>query len=282
LPVDLYVGGAEHAVLHLLYARFWAKVLYDAGLIKFKEPFLKLKTVGLILAPDGQKMSKSRGNVINPDDIVKKYGADSFRLYEMFMGPFDEAISWDVKGIVGMRRFLEKVRKLFGKEKAVVSIKEDKEIEKLIHKTIKKVTEDIENFRFNTAISALMILVNELQGKNYGIWHLKTLISLLAPFTPHFAEEIWQKLNPKPYTLKVSIHSQPWPKYDPKLAKEEIITLVIQINGKVRDKIEVEADISEEKAKELAISQEKIKKWIEKKEIKKVIFIPGKLINIVV
>jgi len=284
LPVDLYVGGAEHAVLHLLYARFWTKVLCDAGWIKFKEPFLKLRNQGLILAPDGQKMSKSRGNVINPDPLIEKYGTDAFRLYEMFMGPFDEPINWNTKGLIGMKRFLDKVWNLFGKEKSLIPTEEDREIEKLVHKTIKKVTEDIENFRFNTAISALMILVNEFQRKNYGIWHLKTLISLLAPFAPHFAEELWQKyfVKTSTFSLQTSILRYPWPKYDPKLIKEEIITLVIQVNGKVRDKIEVEADISEEKAKELAISREKIQKWIEGKEIKKVIFVPGKLINVVV
>jgi len=284
LPVDLYVGGAEHAVLHLLYARFWTKVLYDAGWIKFQEPFLKLRNQGLILAPDGQKMSKSRGNVINPDPLIEKYGADAFRLYEMFMGPFDEPITWDIKGIVGTKRFLDKVWNLFGKEKSVISEKEDREFEKILHKTIKKVTEDIENFRFNTAVSALMILVNELQNRNYGIWHLKTLLLLLAPFTPHISEELWQKYFVQGGTLNIrnSIHYQLWPKWNPKLVKEETITLVIQVNGKVRDKVEVEADISEEKAKELAISREKIKKWIGGKEIKKIIFVPGKLINIVV
>jgi len=283
LPVDLYVGGAEHAVLHLLYARFWHKFLYDLGFVSTKEPFLKLKNVGIILAPDGQKMSKSRGNVINPDEFLEKYGADSFRLYEMFMGPFSEAIAWDIKGIIGTKRFLEKIWKLFGKEKSVIFAEENKRLEKLIHKTIKKVTEDIENFRFNTAISALMILVNELQEKNYGIWHLKSLIYLLAPFAPHFAEELWQKyFVRKKFSFKKSIHNQPWPRCDARLVKEERITLIIQINGKVRDKVEVEADISEEKAKELAISREKIQKWLERKEIKKVVFVPGKLINIVV
>lgn len=285
LPADLYVGGAEHAVLHLLYARFWTKVLYDAGLIEFKEPFLKLRNQGLILAPDGQKMSKSRGNIINPDDIIEKYGADAFRLYEMFMGPFDEVISWDIKGIVGTRRFLEKVWKLFDGQKPIVPIEEDRELEKLVHKTIKKVTEDIENFRFNTAISSLMILVNNFQGKNYGIWYLKTLLLLLAPFAPHTAEELWYKYFSKipnsKFQILNSVHNQPWPKYDPKLVKEEIITLVIQVNGKVRDKIEVKAGISEKKAKKLATSREKIKKWIKDKKIKKVFFVPGKLINFV-
>jgi len=200
------------------------------------------------------------------------------------MGPFDETINWDTKGLIGMKRFLDKVWKLFGKEKNVILAKEDLEIERILHKTIKKVTEDIENFRFNTAISALMILVNELQTKNYGIWHLKILISLLAPLAPHLCEELWQKhfFQRSEFSVQSSIHNHPWPKWDPKLVKEEMITLVIQVNGKVRDKIEVEVDISEEKAKELAISREKVKKWFEKKEIKKVIFVPGKLINIVV
>ena len=286
LPVDLYVGGAEHAVLHLLYARFWTEVLYDANLVKFKEPFLKLRNQGLILAPDGQKMSKSRGNVINPDDIIEKYGADTFRLYEMFMGPFEEPINWDTKGLVGMKRFLEKVWKLFDGQKKILPIAEDRELEKLVHKTIKKATEDIENFKFNTAISALMILVNELQGKNYGIWHLRKLLLLLAPFTPHIAEELWQryvkKIPNSKFQIPKSILTQPWPKYSPKLAKEKTVTLVIQINGKVRDKVEVEADISEEKVKELAVSREKIKKWIKGQKIQKVIFVPKRLINLVV
>lgn len=282
LPVDLYVGGAEHAVLHLLYARFWTKVLYDADLIKFKEPFLKLKNQGLILAPDGQKMSKSRGNIISPDELVIKYGADAFRLYEMFMGPFSDAISWDIKGIVGTKRFLDKVWKLFETRRRIIPAKEDKELDRLVHKTIKKVSDDILNFRFNTAVSALMVLVNGLQKKNYGVWHLRNLLLLLASFAPHVSEELWQTLNPKPYSLKNSIHSQPWPKYNPQLAKEETVTLVIQVNGKVRDKMEVEAEMSEEEAKELVLSREKIQKWIFKEEIKKIIFIPGKLINIVI
>ncbi len=282
LPVDLYVGGSEHAVLHLLYSRFWIKVLYDAGLIKFKEPFLKLRNQGLILAPDGQKMSKSRGNVISPDDLVEKYGADAFRLYEMFMGPFDDAITWDIKGIVGTRRFLDKVWRLFDIQREIISAKEDKELERLVHKTIKKVTDDILNLRFNTAVSALMILVNSFQNKNYGVWHLKNLILLLAPFAPHISEELYQQLTSKNYNLKSSVHSQPWPKYDSQLAKEETITLIIQVNGKTRDRMEVEADIFEEKAKELALSRGKIKNWIYKEKVKKVIFVSGKLINIVI
>ena len=279
LPVDLYIGGAEHAVLHLLYSRFWIRVLYEEGLIDFDEPFLKLRNQGLILAPDGQKMSKSRGNVINPDKTIEVYGADTLRLYEMFMGPFEQTVSWDIKGIIGTRRFLEKIWKLFENQKEIVSPKSDKEIDKILNRTIKKVTEDIENFRFNTAISSLMILVNELQNRNHGIRHLKILLLLLAPFAPHISEKLWQRHFSN---LANSIYSQSWPRYNPKLIREEIITLVVQVNGKIRDKIEVEADISEEKAKELAISREKIKKWTRGKEIKKIIFVPQKLINLVV
>lgn len=284
-PVDLYIGGAEHAVLHLLYSRFWTKVLYDAGLIGFTEPFSKLRTVGLILAPDGQKMSKSRGNVISPDEIIEKYGADTLRLYEMFMGPFEQPVSWDGKGIIGIRRFLERVWKLKEKVKGQATSDKEKEmkLEKLLHKTIKKVTEDIENFKFNTAISQLMILVNGMEKTpRVSVTSYQLLLKLLAPFTPHICEEIWHQIVTINEQPAMSILQEAWPKYDPELVKEEMIILVIQVNGKVRDKIEVKADISEEKAKELALSREKIKKWIGGKEIKKVIFVPGKLINLVV
>ena len=283
LPVNLYVGGAEHAVLHLLYSRFWVKVLYDEGAIDFKEPFLKLRNQGLIMAPDGQKMSKSRGNVINPDDIIKKYGADTLRLYEMFMGPFEDSIAWDIKGIEGCSRFLQRVWHLAQKskiknQKSKIQTK-NKKLESLIHKTIKKITEDIEQLKLNTAVSALMILVNEMSRKKEEITKedIKNLLLLLAPFAPHITEELWQEMG-----FKGSVLIQKWPKYDEKLIKERKINLVIQINGKVRDTIEVDAGISEAKAKELAQNSEKIKKWLEGKEIKKVIFVKGKLINIVV
>ncbi len=279
LPVDLYVGGAEHAVLHLLYSRFWIKVLYDEGIVKFKEPFLKLRNQGLILAPDGQKMSKSRGNVISPDEIIKKYGADTLRLYEMFMGPFRDTISWDTKGIEGCYRFLQKVWRLvqnLGEENKESS---EEDIKTLIHKTIKKVTEDIENLRFNTAVSALMILVNGMTENSGKITKddIKNLLLILSLFAPHITEEIWQQLG-----FSGSIHTQKWPKYNPKIIKEKTITLIIQINGKIRGKIEINNDISEEEAKELALSQENIKKWIGEKEIKKTIFVPQRLINFVI
>jgi len=281
LPVDLYVGGAEHAVMHLLYARFFTKVLKDLRRISFKEPFLKLRHQGTILGPDGQKMSKSKGNVIPMNETIKKYGADTMRLYEMFMGPFEATTAWDTRGIEGCSRFLKKVWRIFEKSQTPNPKSQIKnlKLEKLLHKTIKKVTEDIENFRFNTAISALMILVNELEKQpSLEIRNLKLVIKLLAPFAPHIAEELWHQLMPE----SAFIFKEKWPKYKKELIKEAVITFIIQVNGKVRDKILTEAGISEEKARELAISQEKVKKWTEGKEIKKAVFIPGKLINFVV
>jgi len=277
LPVDLYIGGAEHATLHLLYARFFTKFLFDQKLIHFPEPFLKLFNQGIVYR-QGAKMSKSKGNVVTPDHIIEKFGADTMRLYELFMGPADQATEWSDKGVIGCYRFLNKVWNLRQKTENNKQRTKNRELEKMVHKTIKKVTEDIENFRFNTAISALMILANKMDSNppptliNYQL-----LLKLLAPMAPHFSEELWQKLG-----NQKSIFLEKWPKYTPKLIEEKVITLIIQVNGKVRDKIEVEADISEEKAKELAFSQKKVKNWIEGKEIKKVIFVPGKLINIVI
>ncbi|HOK00382.1 MAG TPA: leucine--tRNA ligase [Candidatus Pacearchaeota archaeon] len=276
LPVDLYVGGVEHAVLHLLYSRFWIKVLYDEGIVDFKEPFLKLRNQGLILASDGRKMSKSLGNVVNPDEVIKKYGADSFRVYHMFMGPFDQPVTWQTKGIKGVRRFLERVYNASDKVKKVKT--KNKELEKLLHLTIKKVEEDIENFRFNTAISSLMVLLNKMEKeKEIDIKHFSAFLILLSPFAPHLSEELWQKLG-----NKKSIFFYKWPKYNSLYIKEEKTTFIIQVNGKVRDKIEVEYNISEEEAKKIALSQDKIKKWIDNKDIKKIIFVPNKLINFVV
>ena len=276
LPVDWYNGGMEHTTLHLLYSRFIYKFLYDIGIAPTPEPYQKRTSHGIVLAEDGRKMSKSFGNVINPDDIVKEYGADTLRIYEMFMGPFDQAIAWSNKGVKGVRRFLERFWNL------VLGCRDNKksdiEAEKKIHKLNKKIDEDLEAMKFNTTVSAFMEFVNfglKNEGK-IGRDIIKRALVLLAPLAPHITEELWQALGEGD-----SIHNQTWPRYDEKLVKEEIITLVIQINGKVRDKIEVEADISEEKAKEIAVSREKIKKWIEGKEIKKIVFVPGKLINFV-
>ena len=297
LPVDMYIGGAEHTVMHLLYSRFFTKALRDLGYLDFGEPFSTLRHQGIILGEDGQKMSKSRGNVVDPDKQVKKYGSDVVRMYLCFMGSYNQGGPWNPRGIVGIDRFLNKVWNLFGTAK--VGDSGNEKIEKLLHKTVKKVTEDIENLRFNTAISTLMILINEMSvnSKQLTKNNLKTLLVLLAPFAPHFTEELWQsyiiqdsfncraitrsKATGSEFKVQNSIHNYPWSRYDPKLVKEEKIQLIIQINGKVRDKIEVNTDIPEEKAKELALAQEKVKKWIEGKSIKKVIFVPGKLINIV-
>jgi leucyl-tRNA synthetase len=288
LPVDLYVGGAEHATRHLLYARFWHKFLFDLGVVSTQEPFKKLVHVGLINGEDGRKMSKRWGNVINPDEIINKYGADAIRLYEMFMGPFTQNIAWSTKGVIGIKRFLDRIWK-FANDKPIKIDKNEsnKKAEKLLHKTIKKVTEDIENFRFNTAISAMMILLNELEKENNIAEEIfKKFLIILSPFAPHIAEELWEKLALRP-TLsgaqnKKSIFLEIWPQYDSNLIKDEEIGLVLQVNGKIRDTIIVSADISEEEAKKIALANEKIKKWIKGKEIVKIIYVKSKLVNIVV
>ena len=273
MPVDLYVGGAEHATRHLLYARFWHKFLFDIGVVSGKEPFKKLIHVGLVDGEDGRKMSKRWGNVINPDDVIAQFGADAFRLYEMFMGPFSQNIAWSTAGVSGTKRFLDKVYKLESSLTNNIS----KKIDSLLHKTIKKITEDIENFRFNTAISALMILVNEVEKEKISKGGYSILLILLSPFAPHIAEELWEKFG-----HKESIFKEKWPEYDPALVKDEEIELVIQINGKLRDRIRVSAGISEEEAIKSGKESEKVKNFIGDKEIKKVIFVKGKLINIVV
>jgi len=283
MPVDLYNGGMEHTTLHLLYSRFWHKFLFDLDYVNTAEPYAKRRSHGMILAEDGQKMSKSRGNVVNPDDVIKKYGADTLRLYEMFMGPYGDAIPWSTTSLVGMNRFLERMWNLnvkcqMSNVKSISNTKcQNPKLDQLLHKTIKKVTEDIENLKFNTAISALMILLNEMEKEKeiFKIHYSKFLI-LLSPFAPHIAEEIWEALG-----NKESIHLQSWPEYDKELAKEKEIILVVQINGKLRDQIKAPADISEIDAKKLALESEKIKKWIEGKEIRKVIFVKGRLVNIV-
>jgi len=279
LPVDVYVGGAEHSVLHLLYARFFAKVLQKYGQISFNEPFLKLRHQGIILGEDGNKMSKSKGNVVNPDEFVEKSGADSLRIYEMFMGPLEDMKPWNSQGIVGVRRFLEKVS-VVGDN---FSGQDDKKVRSLLHKTIKKVGEDIEEFRYNTAISALMILINSLhEARTEAGWPLapasmEKLFIILAPFAPHLAEEIWEKSG-----HTESIFKSAWPEYDQSLIKDEMINLVIQINGKLRATLEAPADISETQALELARGSESIKKWLAEKEVIKHIFVPERLLNIIV
>ncbi|MFH1482019.1 MAG: leucine--tRNA ligase [Patescibacteria group bacterium] len=276
--VDFYVGGAEHATRHLIYARFWHKFLYDIGVVNYNEPFTRLQHVGLILAEDGRKMSKRWNNVINPDEIVEKYGADAMRVYEMFMGPFSQPCAWSTNGLIGARRFLDNVYKIKLKIKNQELKIKNQELENLLHKTIKKVTEDIENFKFNTAISTLMIMVNKIgEQKIISNIHYSLFIILLSPFAPHLAEELWFDLG-----NKESIFKQAWPKYDLELTKDKIINLVIQVNGKLRDAIEVVADIREEDVKKIALKSEKIKKWLIGKEVVKIIFVKGKLLNIVI
>jgi leucyl-tRNA synthetase len=276
MPVDLYVGGAEHATRHLLYARFWHKFLYDIGIVSTKEPFKKLVHVGLILAEDGRKMSKRWGNVVNPDDVISEFGVDSLRIYEMFMGPFTQSIAWNTNGIVGSRRFLEKVWKL--QSKLTNQKEHNHEIEKIIHETIKKVSEDIENFRFNTAISALMILVNKLDRENkIKLSDYQKLIILLAPFAPHFSEEIWSKIE-----NKKSIFNQKWPKYNEALINSENeMTIVIQVNGKIRDCICISSDTKKKEIENIALNREKIGAIIKNAKINKIIYVEKKLINVV-
>ncbi|MDQ1284455.1 MAG: leucyl-tRNA synthetase [Patescibacteria group bacterium] len=297
LPVDLYVGGAEHSVLHLLYARFFTKVLHNLGYIDFDEPFLKLRHQGIILSEDGRKMSKSLGNVVNPDDEVKRWGADSLRIFEMFMGPLEDMKPWNTKGIVGVYRFLEKIWKLQNKihltsnslnkiqnpkyqipNKSQISNDQNGKLDILLNKTIKKVTEDIEAMRFNTAISSLMILANALE-KEEGVYliHYTLYLILLSPFAPHISEELWNKLGHKDLIFK-----EKWPEYDSALIKDEEVELVVQVNGKVRDRIKVAADISEEEAKAMAISSGKVENYTKDREIRKVIYVRGRLVNIVI
>jgi len=285
----------EHTTLHLLYSRFIYKFLWDIGAIPKKlgsEPYKKRTCHGMVLGEGGIKMSKSKGNVVNPDTVIEEYGADTLRVYEMFMGPFGDAIAWNTKGVMGARRFLEKVWKL---SQQFIESKNNREsineIRKLLHRTIKKVSEDIEAMKFNTAVSSMMEFINAWQKEPTKITRkeIEDYLKILSVFTPHISEELWQRLgNPEGIPTgsygagKKSIFLEGWPKYDKKFLKKEVVTLIVQINGKVRDKIEVKADISEKEAKEIALSQEKIKKWIGNREIKKIIFVPGKLINIVI
>ncbi len=292
-PVDIYNGGMEHTTLHLLYSRFWHKFLYDEGLVPTAEPYKRRTSHGMVLGEGGIKMSKSKGNVINPDDVVKEYGADVLRVYEMFMGPFSDAIPWEPKSIIGVKRFLEKVWNLFSvRHPALDAGSSPSGVQKLLHKTIKGVTEDIENFKFNTAVSKLMILVNELSIESkLVISNYELVIKLLSPFAPHLAEELWSKYSPSGSSREAqrakwevegrSIFKESWPKYDEALAKDKEFELVVQVNGKVRDKIIAPAGISESNATALALASEKIKPWLAGKSPRKIIF-TGKLVSIVI
>jgi len=281
LPVDLYIGGAEHTYMHLLFARFFTKAMHKIGLLPFDEPFLKLRHQGMVLDKFGKKMSKSKGNVVNPDEMVEKFGADSVRMYMMFAAPLEDEVMWNEENIIGVRRFLEKVFALMGKTRTYAEYTRtdaDKKSKALLHKTIKKVTEDVKNLKYNTAISAMMILVNEMEkASELQVTDYELLVTLLSPFAPHIAEEIWEKLG-----NKKSIFEEKWPEADESLMKDEEIEMVVQINGRVRERLIVSADVTEDEAKETALESEKVKIHIEGKEIRKIIFVPGKLINIVV
>lgn len=289
LPVDDYIGGAEHAVMHLLYARFWTKVIFDEGLISFDEPFSSLRNQGMILAPDGSKMSKSKNNTIEPDGLIEEgYGADSIRLMELFIGPWDQAANWSIEGIGGTYRFLQRYWTLVQEfqETDEGSNEKDLEIIAAVHKTIKKVSQDLEKMDFNTAIAAMMSLINQLYKQKVatGIsgsagWRfaLESLTQLLAPFAPHVTEEVWQDLG-----HESSVHISQWPAWDDRLVAEEIITLAVQINGKVRSEIVVSADISEQAAIDTALRDEKVIAYLKGKKVKKALYIPGRLVSLVV
>ena len=280
MPVDWYNGGMEHTTLHLLYSRFIFKFLWDIKAVPTSvgsEPYKKRTSHGMVLGEGGIKMSKSRGNVINPDTIVKQYGADTLRLYEMFMGPFEQMIPWDTKGVVGCRRFIEKIYNLVERKKP--ASKSSESLKKLLHKTIKKVTEDIELMKFNTAVSSMMEFVNAWSNPedNLSKKDLSDFLKILSPFAPHLAEETWENLG-----LKEMCCQQKWPKYDEKLIEEKSILLIVQINGKLRDKIEIKSNISQKEVEKLFLNSEKIKNLIGQSEVKKIIFIPNKLVNIVI
>jgi leucyl-tRNA synthetase len=283
-PVDLYLGGTEHAVLHLLYARFWHKVLFDLGLVSTIEPFKKLRNQGMILGEGGDKMSKSRGNVVNPDDVIAAQGADSLRLYLMFMGPLERDKPWNTQGIEGVRRFLDRAWRLYcddetdGLLATVQDVAPDQATLRVLHKTIDAVTSMTEDLRFNTAISQMMIFVNEMTSltvRPRGV--LEQFAILLAPYAPHMAEELWARLG-----HDTTLAYQPWPAADPQYLVEDLVTVVVQVNGKVRDQLQVTRDIGQDEMKALALGSGKVQVWTDGKTIVKTIYVPGKLVSVVV
>ena len=283
MPVDLYIGGQEHAVLHLLYARFWHHVLYDLDLVSTKEPFTRLFNQGMIQGEDGLKMSKSRGNSINPDEIVETSGADALRLFEMFMGPLDKAKPWSTTGLQGSHRFLKRIWRMFDSENGGMQITdadpaEDKKLYKLLHRTIMKVTIDIENLRFNTAISALMTLGNKMKSRmSVSRANAESFILMISPFVPHIAEEIWRRLG---HTETIVFEN--WPEYNELLAKEDLTNIAVQVNGKLRGEFQIENDIDVEIIEQMAKDLPEIQKWTDGKEILKVVVVPNRVVNIVI
>ena len=281
MPVDLYVGGVEHAVLHLLYSRFWHHVLYDLDLVSTKEPFKKLFNQGMIGGEDGQKMSKSRGNVVNPDDVVNEYGADSFRLYEMFMGPLDKSKPWSTKGLQGCYRFTKKIWRLFTEDKTkIISDDPSKETLRIFHQTVKKVTNDLDNLSFNTAVSQMMIFINHMQNQEYYNKEiLHSFLIILNPFAPHLSEELNEMFFKDNYSLLSEKH---WPDYDETFIASETITIAVQINGKTRGAIEIENGASEDLVFDIVLKDEKLSKYTIEKDIVRKIYVPNRLINIVI
>jgi len=290
--VDLYVGGTEHAVLHLLYARFWHKVLFDLGYLSKPEPFQRLVNQGIVLGEDNQKMSKSRGNIVNPDDVIDQYGADTFRCYEMFMGPLEQMKPWSMRGVEGISRFLARVWRLLMAENQagewelstkLKSIGPDKAQQKLTHATIKKVTEDIESLSFNTAISQMMIFVNAFtNAETLPLSAMRTFLVLLNPFAPHLTSELWQKLNSKFGDNVSDMTEQKWPDYDERFLAEDEVEMVIQVNGKVRDRMNMSIHSTEEDTKSAALANPRIQRLVNGKTVRKVVVVPKKLVNIVI
>ena len=281
-PVDLYVGGAEHAVLHLLYARFWHKVLYDLGLVPTKEPFMKLVNQGMILGSNHEKMSKSKGNVVNPDDIVDQYGADTLRLYEMFMGPLEESVPWDEKGLHGSNKWVQRVWRLLMDDnnhlRDRVSTYNDGKLTKVYNQTVKKVTDDFERMHFNTAISQLMVFVNEAYKVDVlPVEYMEGFVKMIAPLMPHLAEELWSQFNESE-----TITYQPWPTYDEKALVEDEVEMIVQVNGKVRAKIKMAKDADNKDVEDAALANEHVHSFVDGKDVKKVIVIPNRIVNIVV
>ena len=283
MPVDLYLGGTEHAVLHLLYARFWHKVLFDLGLVTTKEPFRKLRNQGMILGENSEKMSKSRGNVVNPDDVIKVHGADSLRLFLMFLGPLERDKPWSTTGIEGVHRFLDRVWRMFFDEEdqfhaGITDGPIDDDAQRALHKCIDQVTHMTEDLRFNTAISQMMIFTNEMNAREVRPRAaLETFVLLLAPYAPHLAEELWSRLG-----HTTSLIREPWPVADPQWLVSDTVNVVVQVNGKLRDQLEVAADADEAQVKELALASPKVRQWTDGKQVVKVIYVPGKLVSVVV
>jgi leucyl-tRNA synthetase len=293
--VDLYVGGTEHAVLHLLYARFWHKVLFDLGYVSKPEPFQRLVNQGIILGEDNQKMSKSRGNIVNPDDVIDQYGADAFRCYEMFMGPLEQMKPWSMRGVEGVARFLARVWRLLmtenqaGEWELSAKIKQvhpNRTQQKITHATIKKVTEDIESFSFNTAISQMMIFVNafipQRETEAIPLSAMRTFLILLNPFAPHVSSQLWEKVTEKFNDVRGDITDQPWPGYDEQLLVEDEVEIVIQVNGKVRDRMRMSISANDEEMKTAALANPKIQTLTADKTVRNIVVVPKKLVNIVI